>query len=71
MGPFSDTTRRQCFSVEIIDDMIRENNENFFLDLTTRPGEMLDRVTINPDEAEVTINEDDRESSSVVFPSYN
>ena len=48
--------------------MIREDNENFFLDLTTRPGEMLPRVTINPDVAEVTINEDG-ESSSVVFPS--
>ena len=63
--------RRQCFSVGITDDMIREDNENFFLDLTTRPGEMPPRMTINPAVAEVTINEDDRESSSVVFPSYN
>ena len=51
--------------------MIREDMENFFLNLTTRPGEMLPRVTINPDEAEVTINDDDRESSSDVFPPHN
>ena len=71
MGPFSNTTRLQCFSVEIINDMIREDNESFFLDLTTGPGEMLPRVTIIQDQAEVTIYEDDRKSSSVVFPSYN
>ena len=57
--------------MEINDDMIRENNENFFLDLTTRPGEMLDRVTINPAVAEVTINDNDGESSSVVVSQHN
>ena len=62
--------RQQCFSVEIINDMIREDSENFFLDLTTRPGEMLPRVTINPAVAEVTINEDDRESSRDLFPPH-
>ena len=51
--------------------MIPEDTESFFHDLTTRPGEMLDRVTISPDEAEVTINDDDRESSSDVFPPHN
>ena len=71
VGPFSNTQRRQCFSVEIIDDMIREDMETFFLVLTTRPGEMLNRVTISPDEAEVTINDDDRESSSVVVSQHN
>ena len=55
----------------ITDDMIREDTENFFLDLTTRPGEMLDRVNITSDEAEVTINDDDREFSRDVFPPHN
>ena len=71
MGPFSNTQRQQCFSVEITNDMIREDNENFFIDLTTRPGEMLDRVTINPAVAEVTINDNDRESSRDLFPPHN
>ena len=71
VGPFSNTTRRQCFSVEIDNDMIREDNENFFLDLRRRPGEILDRVTINPAVAEVTINDDDRETSRDLFPPHN
>ena len=71
VGPFSNMTRRQCFGVGITNDMIREDNENFFIDLTTRPGEMLPRVTINPAVAEVTINDDDREFSSDVFPPHN
>ena len=57
--------------MEIIDDMIPEDMETFFLDLTTRPGEMLNRVTITRDEAEVTINDNDRESSSVVVSQHN
>ena len=71
MGPFSNVTRRQCFSVRIINDVIPEDVENFFLDLTTRPGEMLDRVNITSNEAEVTINDDDREFSRDVFPPHN
>ena len=71
MGPFSNTVRQQCFSVVITDDMIPEDTENFFLDLTTRPGEMLDRVNITSNEAEVTINDDDREFSRDIFPPHN
>ena len=71
MGPFSNVARRQCFSVRIINDMIPEDMENFFLDLTTRPGETLDRVNITSDEAEVTINDNDREFSRDVFPPHN
>ena len=40
--------------------------ENFFLDLRRRPGDTLPRVTIDPAVAEVTINEDDREFSTVL-----
>ena len=57
--------------MRITDDMNREDTENFFLDLTTRPGEMLDRVNITSDEAEVTINDNDREFSRDVFPPHN
>ena len=55
--------------MEIADDMIQEDMENFFLDLTTQV--MLDQVTVNPAVAEVTINDDDGESSSDVFPQHN
>ena len=66
IGPFSNATRQQCFSVRIINDTIPEDTENFFLDLTTRPGDMLDRVNITSNEAEVTINDDDREFSRCI-----
>ena len=69
VGPFSNMTRRQCFAIEITNDMIREDIESFFLDLTTPV--MLDRVIIDPAVAEVTIIEDDRESSSNVFSQHN
>ena len=44
-------------------EMILENSENFFLNLTTRPGEVLQQVTINPAVAEITIMDSDCESS--------
>jgi len=50
--------------VEITNDTILENSENFFLDLAPPPGEMLERVTISPSQATVTIEVDDREFSS-------
>ena len=64
VGPFSNTERQQCFFVEITNsEMILENSENFFLNLTTRPGEVLQQVTINPAVAEITIIDNDCESS--------
>ena len=41
--------------------MIAENVENFFLNLTTRPGEVLQQVTLNPAVAEITIIDNDCE----------
>ena len=61
VGPFSNTTRRQCFSIEITSDTVSEDTENFFIDLTVRPGEVLEQVIINPDVAEVIIYDDDSE----------
>ena len=66
VGPFSNTQRRQCFFVEITNsEMIPENVETFFLNLTTRPGEVLQQVTINPAVAEITVIDNDGESISV------
>ena len=45
--------------------MIPENVETFFLSLTTRPGEVLQQVTINPAVAEIAIIDNDGESISV------
>ena len=48
--------------VEITNDSFPENLENFFANLKTRPGEMLQQVIINPTVTEVTIDDNDRES---------
>ena len=54
--------------MEIINSqMISENSENFFLNLTTRPGEVLQQVTINPAVAEITVIDNDGESISDVY----
>jgi len=50
--------------VEITNDTIPENSENFFLDLAPPPGETLERVTIFPSQATVTTEDDDCEFSS-------
>jgi len=42
---------------------IPENSENFFLDLAPPLGVTLERVTISPNQATVTIEDDDREFS--------
>ena len=45
----------QCADIQLIDDSILENDETFFVMLTS-----TDRaVTINPNAATVTINDDD------------
>ena len=62
VGPFSNTQQRWCLFVEITNDVIPEETENFFFDLTTRPREVLARVTIRPAVAEVTINGNNCES---------
>ena len=68
VGPFSNAQRQQCFFVEIINSqMISENSENFFLNLTTCPGEVLQQVTINPAVAEITVIDNDGESISDVY----
>ena len=58
VGPFSNAQRKQCFYVEITDDMTHEDSEHFFLNLTKRSRE-LQGVTIDLDVAEVTINDND------------
>ena len=58
VGPFSNAQRKQCFYVEITDDMTHEDSEHFFLNLTKHSRE-LQGVTIDLDVAEVTINDND------------
>ena len=67
MGLFSNTQRQQCFSVQITNDATAEDTENFSLNLTLQPGVVVRQVTNNPAVAEITINDNDRKSSSDVY----
>ena len=65
-GPYTITfpagTTMVPFNVSIIDDMIFEGNENFML--TIDPSSLPTDVTVgNPDQATVTIVDDDRKQS--------
>jgi len=57
--------------VEITDDTIPENSENFFLDLAPPPGETQEHVTISPSQATVTIEDDECEFSSDTATPHN
>ena len=45
----------QCADIQLIDDSILENDETFFIMLTSTDS----AVTVNPNAATVTINDDD------------
>ena len=62
LGPFSDGMRQRSFNVSIVNDAIPEDAEMFRVSLTVRPADQArlgNRVTVSPDEATVTINDND------------
>ena len=52
------STHRQCFEVDITDDLILEDTENFFLNLTLSANYTIP-VVVFPDSAQVNIIDDD------------
>ena len=52
---FSGTVLRECANILITSDEIYEEDENFFVTLTTSDSD----VTLNPADGEVTIIDDD------------
>ena len=52
------STHRQCFEVDITDDLILEDTENFFLNLTLGANYTIP-VVVFPDSAQVNIIDDD------------
>ena len=69
LGPFSNSVRQLSFNVSIVNDVIPENNEDFTASLTLAPADRArlgTRVTVNPDLATVTIQDDEGTFSDVV-----
>ena len=51
---FASCGTRQCASITIINDVVAESAESFFVNLQRTPG--LDhRITLNPDVGQITI----------------
>ena len=59
---FDPGNSRRCVDVSIVDDDILEATENFFGDLTTTDP----AVTLNPDRAQVDINEDPNDGKLLI-----
>ena len=62
LGPFSNSVRQLSFNVSIVDDMIPEDDENFTARLILAPADRTrlgTRVTVDPDLATVTIEDND------------
>jgi len=62
--------RQLSFNVSIVNDMIPEGNETFIANLTLLPADqtrLRNRVTVQPDSATVTIQDDDRKHLHVVL----
>ena len=61
LGPFSNDDRRQCFTVNILNDTQSESPEYFMVSVHFCPGEQPERVDINPSIGNTTIIDDDGE----------
>ena len=61
LGPFSNDDRRQCFTVNILNDTQSESPEYFMVNVHFCPGEQPERVDINPSSGNTTIIDDDGE----------
>jgi len=60
LGPFGNSNRRQCFTVNILNDTQSENTENFMVNVSFCPGEPVPpRVDIDPRNATTVIIDDD------------
>jgi len=60
LGPFGNSTRRQCFTVNMLNDTQFENTEYFMVDVHFCTGEPVPpRVDIDPQNATTVIIDDD------------
>jgi len=70
LGPFNNSVRQLTFNVSIENDMFPENNETFIANLTLLPADQArlgNHVTVQPDSATVTIQDDEGKCLHVVL----
>ena len=59
LGPFSNDVRQLSFNVSIVNDSIPEDSEMFRATLTLEGADQAELVTVSPDVATVTIQDND------------
>ena len=59
LGQFNNDVRQLSFNVSIVDNNIPENAEMFSMRLTLDPADQARHVTVSPDVATVTIQDND------------
>ena len=70
LGPFNNSVRQLSFNVSIVNDMIPEDDEKFIANLTVRSADqarLRNRVTVQPDSATVTIQDDEGTTAIVNY----
>ena len=63
IGPFNNTLRHHCLKINIIDDLVLENGEDFTVRLD--PGLGTTRVSVDPDTIHINITDNDSELFSI------
>ena len=63
LGPFSNDVRELSYNVSIVNDSIPEDSEMFRATLTLEGADQAELVTVSPDEADVTIQDNDGRQS--------
>lgn len=67
---FDNNTRRDCFLIDVVEDVIVEDREQFSMILLNEPGRVLPSVDLSPNRSIVTII--DNEGMSMTYGSiYN
>ena len=59
LGPFSNDVRQLSFNMPIVNDSIPEDSEMFRATLSLEDDDQADFVTVSPDEAIITIEDND------------
>ena len=60
---FNSGTNRQCVDIPVVNDTVLENDEDFFAVLNSTDSSVI----VSPDTARVVIEDNDRESSGMVY----
>ena len=65
-GTLSEGNTQACYDIAIEDDNVIELRELFYVSLTTLPGHIENRVTINPNVSSVAIIDNDGKNTLIL-----